>query len=1196
MSTFFDFIYNLNTEESQNEVLDTIAATKKKEYEPISHFFTDAIQLDFPIIGNVGTDAFGPILGFETTQYRTTSIVRASSADPVKVFAICNGQILIQPQTGDNTKVNLILKPSSSYNPLKIKYFIYRSINKSDLINIDTLKPVDNEDADQPVLLKKMWDKFIAFNQPLYDNGTIPTPPNVFPASLIGYNENDNLDILIDHYFFRNLETNSYQIPNCSIGEHIGNFTGEIGLDIVLDYGDYELTNQEELFKLNLDYARKKQFFFDTATILSPTPIKIKRYKEHIHQFIDAAAFWGSHIECGKIKVVNNTPPEIDSNNDIYTKIVAKFQTKNKIYVYIQGENNRSYNYYETTRKVAFDLYPNPKTFVLYNTHNWPILIKDENIPVDNTNPGFLGYLEYNIDSNIDKSDKCLLIDIISPNNNTSTYPSLEKPNNVNGEKRFTYKIKPNDLKSTANFLFIFCNLKQEFPLSNYFNNLFPVNFKNNFSLPNVEINDLGVWATYDKSQIINLESVLNIGAVIQNKLFFDNGKGQPVSGVTPRKYRRLYMAILKRNTIHEEKYNDINKDSITAGIAKSVKSKDEYSLNLYNDVNFSVYKGNFIDNNNTIHSLALIHENNSFQKNSFFHLGITEEEYNKLIYGQITVPTTPASQYLPLDADNVFFHFEEIPLTNQNIRKFKLGFRFENNSGILTTLFPLTINDVYVYTLDGMYFFSNEYAKFQEFYNEFSINQVHFRPKTIWRGEFGFDWERIGDSGVQGDSLPTVTTPDRRYQNIFGHYYDGTTNVKKDEHAGGIFRNEKSEYISFLNKNYSLYSINNAIYCSSFLSLYPSKDISSSLLPFPKTNSGGNLKCLTEIMINLKISIILVPTSLKLVYEKDFFEITSIVSTETVISNGPDPQYNYLEIVNKSLTLGVNRNIELKIKSLTEFSEDKKIKVISVENGIEKKVGEISIFPNAKVNRKKAKIAFVNCKTNVNGVNKEGLNISNTFNHLLEEKITKYFNQCLIDVTNFEYRNLDLTPTGSDYTSFNSDYVFSPTSPPTGNSPSVNYINPFIPVSSGGVKRIHDDLKIKLFNKFPELQNEYFILFYINEEAYSPVEDFLWGGAAELLQEGQLKRAVVLFYGGIEDSSSTSTNPIPHEASAHEIFHCLENQHPFVNSNIYTTKLSLTDNIMDYSQNNPTNGIEGISLWQYQIYLSRKHNLIFNE
>jgi len=102
------------------------------KYEPSSHFFIDHTNLSDPSPANLAADAFGPVNGDETNKYRTTSFIRASTAS--KVFAICDGHILIQPYDGDTTKVNLILKPTATYSPLKIKYFIYRGVDIDDLI------------------------------------------------------------------------------------------------------------------------------------------------------------------------------------------------------------------------------------------------------------------------------------------------------------------------------------------------------------------------------------------------------------------------------------------------------------------------------------------------------------------------------------------------------------------------------------------------------------------------------------------------------------------------------------------------------------------------------------------------------------------------------------------------------------------------------------------------------------------------------------------------------------------------------------------------------------------------------------------------------------------------------------------------------------------------------------------------------
>jgi hypothetical protein len=42
----------------------------------------------------------------------------------------------------------------------------------------------------------------------------------------------------------------------------------------------------------------------------------------------------------------------------------------------------------------------------------------------------------------------------------------------------------------------------------------------------------------------------------------------------------------------------------------------------------------------------------------------------------------------------------------------------------------------------------------------------VHFRPKSSWKGEFGFDWFRIGDTDFDGDT---------NYETLIGQYYDKT-------------------------------------------------------------------------------------------------------------------------------------------------------------------------------------------------------------------------------------------------------------------------------------------------------------------------------------------------------------------------------------------------------------------------------------
>lgn len=1168
MSTFFDFIYNLTTESAQNAVLAAIAAAKKKEYEPISHFFTDASQLASPVVGNIGTDAFGPVLGSETTKYRTTSVVRTSGSNSVKVFAICDGQVLIQPQIGDDTKVNLILKPSTSYSPLKIKYFIYRGINKADLINANILKPVDNEDSSQPFFLRKLWEKFIAFNQPFYDEGIISTPPDTFPTFLIGYNESDSLSLSLEYYFSRKFNDNFYQIPTCSAGDHLGNFSGQIGLDVVLDYGDYELQNQEELFRLDLNFARLKEHIFDTATIPSSTATKIKRYKERIHQFIDPAAFWGSHVECGVIKLHDNASG-IKTNTDIFNLIVSKHQTKNKIYVYIQGENNRSYNYYEATRKI-FGFNTLGK---LNDTSGWPILIEEITLATATTTfkEGKNIQLEYNIDSAIPELERHTTIDLISPNNVTSNYPLLTRPKNPSGTPpavlidktpSSTILFPVNGTKSCATFLFIYANLKQEFPLKNYYNQLWPVNINTNLSLPSNEIN-LSSWCTYDKSRMVNLDEVSDLGASIQNKVVFDNGINQVIVGPNlPTKKRRLYMAVLKRNSVHDEEHDNLNIDTLTAGLAKHIKTNEEYALNLYNDKDFSIYKGTFTDGIDTINSLTLFHEKSLTKKESYFQLGITEEEYNKLIYDVAVLPELPPlpPQILPMDADNIFFHLEEdTSYTQEDIRKFKVGLSHENTTGIISTLFPTSpTNDIFVYTLDGLFFFSKEYSEFQEFYNEFANATVEFRtvPTFIpasgslpaipkYNGEFGFDWLRVSDN----------TEPAYK-DSILGGYErpngsDLNTEFEFDSVLGistEAYKALKREYYSLPLQNIDKYY--NIPYLNLFSEVFSNTITTSSITP----PFEANLRVLVEINENLD--------KLEFDFDSKLFTIDKPVLSDKLTTLGK------VESIDKTI----------KITCLNDFSEPQIIKILAYPIGVTDKkmaklAGLILLNKNDIFSRKLSNIALISVHTDINNDGTKEIaqymsdEIKNLYN-ILHQNLT-YCN--IID----SGLTLDLS-NGLVYPDFKQTFDS------LGNPITSGFIN-----SNGGIlrnntitgKKIHTFLA-DLFTTTNPIYKDYFLIFAFDVKYESPTV---------LGHVDSIGEPLVVVYNPL------SNTVIPRDLTTlnHETMHGYGLYHthrdgPVGGINkpqikyIYPyasglpNPLSATDNVMSYLAN-------AITLWQWQ-------------
>ena len=923
------------------------------KYNPTSHFFVEHTKLGEVDINNAAADAFGPVENYLETKYRTTSFIRRNTAisDPVKVFAICDGRVLIQPVTDAPDKVNLILKPETNYYaPLKIKYFIYRGIRKVDLIANDNIIFVgdSNVTQPQPEFLEKLWETFESYN------ASIPNAPPLyfFPANLIGYNPSDSQETLIDEIFNR-YESATNQLPCACVGMHLGYFTDRIGLDIVLDDGDYQL-EQQELFKFNLEYARKSDHVFDTTTINNPTnnPVIIKRYREYILRFLDAAAFWGSHMDCGAINLENNV--RLQDVSDIYTHILNKYQTKDKVYIHIMEEKGRSYSYYDeddnvsnpnNKRKVYFGLSDNPS--VGYNkTNGWPILIqKYDSQEIDTT---IYGCLDYKIDNSIHQIERFIAINVFAPSNlNSQKFLKKIKPNIVegNGKHRFLTCAFAQGGNVCASFIFINCNFKQKLPLisdnyvNEYFNELWPANIKRTFA-----VNDnFSSWCTYDRNRIINLDEILSTGAIIQNKVFFDT--------VGTNIKRRLYVAALKENTTNNVEYNNLNIGNFTSGFKQLADS--EYIQYLYNDNDFSVYKGSCYDMEiiEDVDTLTLFHDKNVLKRKSFFQLGIAEEEYITLITDLLTEKE---------DADNIFFYLEETPFLkpsgSETVRKFKLGLSYENNEKTIVTYFPSAV--FYVYTIDGCYFFSKKYSDYQpqSFYTEFADAKVEFRPLPNdcdfsyrdlcipkYDGEFGFDWLRIADN--------TNTNNDPTYSSIIVNGYKRLKVASEStEYAGRAqdkaFKALKQQYFSL---PYSVrIGASDVYYTIPYLSLFSEKF---------KIESSCNLPYEANLRVLVSNS---TSNRLEFDYDNSLFDIEIYNS---------DAQKDILG--NK---IDTNLDQVIKITCLKDFAESQLIKVWAYPAGVTDKkqaklAGAILVNKNYDIPKKHVKFVYVTVKTDVDGV-----------------------------------------------------------------------------------------------------------------------------------------------------------------------------------------------------------------------------------
>ena len=326
----------------QNNTTSSQGTNKQPKFDARSHFF-----LEDEIFTQSAAQAFGVITS--ANQFRTTSHLNVSNK---KLVSICTGQVFIQPQTGNAARVNLILKPYKQPIPgLLIKYFVYRGLPKSDFL--------DNNDK-----VLASGSGFITYIRNEFNNFYSQDPNNPAPDFLgkfIGYpdpnaaaNESQELTDLIDSYFYKISQTfdnetgpitnsrRAFEMPMIPAGTHLATATGEIGLDIVLNFGDYFLENDPYPFKLNLEYARASEYILNAASITDAYGQKLLR--ECATWFIDPAAYYGLHANGGSVYKFGQAQPK-KTAAEIYT-LISQFATKNNIYIYVQSNRQRSYNFY----------------------------------------------------------------------------------------------------------------------------------------------------------------------------------------------------------------------------------------------------------------------------------------------------------------------------------------------------------------------------------------------------------------------------------------------------------------------------------------------------------------------------------------------------------------------------------------------------------------------------------------------------------------------------------------------------------------------------------------------------------------------------------------------------------------------------------------------------------------------------------
>lgn len=261
-------------------------------------------------------------------KFRLTSSFDLSA--DTSAYSMMAGTILLQQQSGDTNKVNLILKPIESQEiKFAVKYVIYRGLKISDFL---TSADITNTNTTVKTTGTELLDAMQIIQQQRASGDDIPV------EALFGNDLSPASTKNIDEFFFQNSAPSS-QLFSINGGIELGNFgVGEVGIEIIL--------NNPEFFQ-TVAMAGVSFYEIDVTGVTDPLEKSYK--KEQIRHFMDVPAFYGTHhnIE-GGIEYRSNTGDKelANTSNLVYEKLLIPFATKNKVYLDIRNENGYSYNYY----------------------------------------------------------------------------------------------------------------------------------------------------------------------------------------------------------------------------------------------------------------------------------------------------------------------------------------------------------------------------------------------------------------------------------------------------------------------------------------------------------------------------------------------------------------------------------------------------------------------------------------------------------------------------------------------------------------------------------------------------------------------------------------------------------------------------------------------------------------------------------
>lgn len=718
-----------------------------------SHFFIESGG--FP--QQQPAQGFGPK---SETVFNLTS--RFNLDAPKKAFAICKGVVLVQPQTGNDDKINLILRPYKQPFPgLNIKYFVYRGLKRSDFFTDDDNEPlIISNDGSVSDLIDNININFKAF----YDgNASIERPP--FKAEFIGYKEpatdldpNDLALLLstpLSDFFFKESkfetknnteeEQHPFELPLIDSGETLGSFAeGICGIDVVLNYGDYKHDFDNSEFAFNLEYARKP---FAEIAANGSTDFAKKLQREQSTQFIDIAAYYGLHTADGTVTVDASGTKTKKTGNAIYSDVINNFATKNNWYVYIQSDRTRSYDFYgnykiaEGSENLKTGLLENsvtkevPMTAVTYGNSGWPVLVNTQEQANTVTTNNL--YLQFPTDNNNNTAFYGQIANVANAQKDTFiNADGLKLPPDEEGNyTNFTSSIQLTTPAVAGKNIASLSILLYQGKVNMYTDQVIPDEEGNPIITYRQAIFFDNVFNLINASPLLNLEGDKSYSRMTSEKLnlineFYDK-KQQGISIVqtltvndtietgieeTPPLERVTYIteAVDVMNNAVSATGSTASTTYTSPSAGGAVGNSKTYQLP--NPYYYSLKL--FTDSTETVTGLELKTLDGSTPNKII--LGLTKAE-NDTIKALITDETKNPRLFLM----DLFEDGNEL-LSPENIKyqKYKVAIVAEDTEGVNKWIEP-TENDVFVYSLDRKYHFSKGYSKYmpeQQFKDEYLI------------------------------------------------------------------------------------------------------------------------------------------------------------------------------------------------------------------------------------------------------------------------------------------------------------------------------------------------------------------------------------------------------------------------------------------------------------------------------------------